>query len=181
MRAFIGITLTKQIQQKVSRIQAKIRKIGADVKYVERENLHICLRFLGDIDKNQLGAVKRALERGLEGEKELELKITAVGAFPNNNHIRVLWVGVEKGLEKFVEKINKELQEEGFEMPPGKFRGHITLGRVKTAKNKEKLQEMFKTRPCEGNMKVHVKEIGIFSSTLTKAGPFYKQEFVVNL
>jgi RNA 2',3'-cyclic 3'-phosphodiesterase len=181
MRAFIGITLAKPIQQKVSRIQAKIKKIGPDVKYVNQGNLHICLRFLGDIDKNQLGAVKRALERGLEGFNPIDLTVGNIGAFPNADHIRVIWVGIGKGLDSLVEKINKELKEEGFDLPENKFRAHITLGRVKTAKNKEKLKELIKSGRGEGRVKVNVKEIQVLSSTLTKAGPFYKQEYVVSL
>jgi len=181
MRAFIGISIPKSIKQKILQIRGKIAEAGAIIKFVEVENLHICLRFLGEINKDQIKGIKTGLKVVSERQKAFDIEVKNLGVFPNMNYIRVIWLGIIGDLEKLVKNINNELQKQGFAKPNKPFKSHLTLGRVKSARNKDELKRILKNMKIEQDMKVHVKEIRLISSVLTPDGPIYTVEGAIPL
>lgn len=95
IRCFIAIPLSDEIKEKAVEIQSRLRKANADVKWVERENLHITLRFLGEIEEAKVEKVKRLMEEVAGRFSPQKLVFKGVGAFPDLRRPRVVWIGGE--------------------------------------------------------------------------------------
>lgn len=174
MRTFIAAEISEEQKNKLVDFQAALGKSKADLKLVERENLHITLRFLGEVSEAELEKVKSGLKRAVKGKKSFTMQIKGAGVFPNTNYIKVVWAGITKGSEELAqlaEKINSEIKigktdERGFS-------SHITVARVKSAKNKDELAKVLKEFSSFDFGETIVKEIKLKESKLSPKGPTY--------
>ena len=176
MRTFIAIELSDQICEALAQIQAHLKYSGADVKWIETANIHLTLKFLGDITEENCGKIKSILDEIVRSIKPFEMSIKDIGAFPNINYPRVIWIGLDKGTvesKALAEKISEEVLKIGFQKEPRPFAPHLTIGRVRSPKNKEALKE--KIGSCQLPMVKPqlISSIILFQSTLTPKGPIY--------
>ena len=176
MRAFIAIELSDNIRDTLSQIQSHLKYSGADVKWIEKDNIHLTLKFLGEISEEKLQQVKLALEIIGKETRPFEISIKDIGAFPKIDHPRVIWVGLDKGVEEsktLAEKIDEELSKTGFAKESRPFAAHLTLGRVRSAKNRQALQQKIKNCQLSTVNCQLIKSIALFQSKLTPKGPIY--------
>lgn len=176
MRCFIAVKIPEELKEKILEVQKKLERTGADLKLVEKENLHFTIKFLGEISEKQVEEVKTFLT-SLK-EKAFEISVAGLGVFPNENYMRTIWLGIKeklfleliKKVEDGLSKIRKEQHE---------LNSHLTLARVKTAKNKEKLKTSFTELKNTEIGKMKVKALELMASELTPKGPRYRvlQEF----
>src|SRR3990167_2243722 len=144
MRSFIAIELTNEIKDELAQIQARLKYSGADVKWVEKNNIHLTLKFLGEVSEDRTKAVVSVLDDIAKGSKPFEMTIRDIGAFPKIDYPRVVWVGLDKGAsesKEITQRIEEELERSGFERESRAFSPHLTIGRVRSAKNKAALKE----------------------------------------
>ncbi len=196
MRAFIAVEISEEQRKKLTEFQSALEKCGADLKIVEPENLHMTLRFLGEISEQELEKAKKGLQFAVSGLQSFSLSIKGAGVFPNLNYIRVVWAGVEKGKEELssiAEKINSEIKVgekdalrsassvSRFARDERGFSAHITVARAKTAKSKEKIAEILKEYLNFDFGETTVSEIKIKESKLSPKGPVYSDLFSVKL
>ena len=175
MRAFIALELSKGIKNELARCQEKLKKSGADVKWVKTCNIHLTLKFLGEIPEEKLSGIKKILDSLAEEQAPFEISLFKFGAFPNLDHPRVVWAGTDKGCseaEGMADILSRELEKIGFPEEGRRFSAHLTVGRIRSDKNKESLKNLvdsLEVRPesCDIN------EIILFKSTLTPDGPIY--------
>ena len=179
MRAFIAIELPQEIKNTLSRLQAKLKAAGADVKWVEPNNIHLTLKFLGEIDEQINGKVNSCLEKIRETQKPFTISLSSPGAFPNTSSPRVVWVGIKqgdaeiKGLTIFLEKQAAEI---GLPTENREFSSHITIGRVRSGKNRRELAELL-SKLSQNSLEDNpfpANKITLFKSTLTSRGPVYE-------
>lgn len=176
MRAFIALELAGEIKKELSRLEGELRNTGAGVKWVTPENIHLTLKFLGDIEEERTEGIKKSLDGISSEEKSFEVNLFKLGAFPALDNPRVVWVGIDKGcaeVEKIAKRIEEDLEKLGFPKEERPFSAHLTLGRIKSPKNKSVLTEKLLTlevlpKSCT------VKSINLFKSTLTPEGPIYE-------
>jgi len=180
MRTFIAIELPGKIKDFLSRTQERLKTSAADVKWVEPENIHLTLKFLGEIDDKKLNKILLIIEDLANGRDTFSMRLSSIGAFPKIDFPRVIWVGIDKG-ERETEEIARGLEEKiakiGIPKENRPFSSHITIGRTRSTLNREKLvQELFKLRDGFGreNLEFPVTKITLFKSTLTPAGPNYQ-------
>jgi 2'-5' RNA ligase len=137
IRTFLAVNLSVPTIRAVTEAQTSLRQaIGKTLRvaWVAPANLHLTLKFLGDVDPEVPEAVGDVLQRGLAGRQPFEVKAAGAGAFPDEHRPRVLWVGLEdpsgalKGLHADVEQWMEAL---GFAREARPFTPHLTLGRVK--------------------------------------------------
>ena len=172
MRCFLGIEITDEIRKGAAEIQEKIKSSEADIKFVELENLHFTVKFLGDVEKIEI--VKAVAEDVAKKYEPFEIEVGGIVAQPSINYIRNFGLGVCKGEKKFVEllrEINKKLdmiRKEGREPKP-----HLTLGRVRSAKNKERLKRILAELKGVKIGKMEINEIVLYRSELKQTGPVY--------
>jgi 2'-5' RNA ligase len=180
MRAFVAIELPKEIRDSLSDIQEKLKTAQADVKWVRPQNIHLTLKFLGDINEEQLAKINLILDTLSKDKKNFSIRIASLGAFPKIDYPRVIWAGIDRG-ESQTQELAKALEERaekiGIPKEDRKFSSHITIGRIRSNLRKDKLvaglkelQGYFNETPQE----FKVNKITLFKSTLTPRGPIYE-------
>lgn len=180
MRTFIAIDLSEENKTALTKLQDELKQTQADVKWVEPENIHLTLKFLGEVTDEYVGKVKEALDKAAAGFRPFEISLSDIGAFPKLDYPRVIWVGVEKGkkeTEELAAKIEEELGKLGFSKEDRPFAAHLTIGRVRTGKNKEILKEKIqnnKGRPqWAAPTSQLISNVILYQSKLTPSGPIY--------
>lgn len=177
-RIFLGIDLPQELKEKIIELQGKLKKTGADVKWVEPDNFHFCLKFFGNITGPQMKKIISATEEVLKGQKRFAVKVEKLGAFPSNTNIRVVWTGSTKGSEELIalsNNLDEAFGKAGFEKEERPFMPHITLGRVRSNQGKDLLKaEVIHNVPIIIG-EFEVKELALYESKLSPKGPKYEK------
>ena len=181
IRCFIAVDISKNTN--IEKLLKEIEKSGAIVKLVELKNIHITLRFLGDINENIVYKIEDILKNALINIKPFKIELDGVGVFPNINYIKIIWIGIKKTeiLEEIFNRINKEINLIVPDNKMQKFKPHITIGRVKSAKNKEKILNIIKKYENKKFSEILIKTIKLKKSELTSKGPIYSDLIKINL
>jgi|SRR3989344_3534828 len=169
MRCFLAIDLNDECKDYLFKLQKEFSKY-LKAKWVEKRNLHLTLKFLGDIDENKLETVKRIL---FEIKfKRFKIYLNEIGVFPNEGFINVVWVGLKP--ENDIMDLQKKIDGALLCLFPQdqKFLSHVTLGRVKLIKNKTKFKEILKETKIN-KIGFEVNNFRLYKSELTKDGPKY--------
>jgi 2'-5' RNA ligase len=175
MRTFIAVELPENIKNKIGELQAPLKRTNAFVSWVKPENIHITLKFLGEVPEEKINEVFSAIEIALKETKKFKINLKGMGAFPDFRRPRVIWVGTGKGGEELLSmanKIEEEMEKIGFPKENRKFSPHFTIGRVKSPKNIEKLMEKVKSTDFETE-DIGVNEVTVMKSQLHPAGAIY--------
>ena len=176
MRAFIGVSLPETARASLAGLQRQLGESGADVKWVQPENLHVTLKFLDEITDEQRGRVEALLGRVASGASSFTLAMDRVGAFPSLTAPRVLWVGLSEGKESVI-RIAESIEREGQTIPLPReerpFAAHVTLGRVRSPRRREALSQRFQTLVWEPPAPFQVTALTLYRSDLSAAGPRY--------
>lgn len=141
---------------------------------MEKENLHLTLKFLGEVPPETTSEIITALSRGVQGIGKLELEVKGAGVFPNWARPRVIWVGLtpNPGLRELHRSLEQELVTLGF--PPESFSPHITLGRMKSTANWPALKENLLRWQQKVWGEEKVDKVVLMQSHLTPRGPRYQ-------
>jgi len=184
MRTFIAIELPPEVKTRLTQLQKELRETGADVKWVEPRNIHLTLKFLGEINKEVFIKLIGILENLAKKTGAFKATLSSLGVFPKNDFARVIWVGMDKGTTIISSNLEEKIQELGIPKEKRPFSTHITLGRIRSTKNKEKLmQELIKAggKLAQENLEFNVDKIVLFKSTLSSSGPIYETLKAVTL
>jgi 2'-5' RNA ligase len=179
MRAFLGIPVPDELKPRIESIQDNF--FDFDIKFVEKENLHFNLKFFEEISNEDVEKVKKIVEDICKQFQSFEIKIAGVGAFPSMNYARVVWLGVKDGyqnLASLAEMIENALESLGFESKE-KFVPHLTLGRVRSGRNKNEMIVLLKELEDIEVGKMNIDKIILFQSKLSPNGPVYEEVFNV--
>ena len=182
MRIFIAIELDNSLKERLSDIQNKILETGADIKVTPLSNIHLTMRFLGEIEEKEIPKIKNILENLAKNTFAFEISTGSIGAFPSVNSCRVIWLGIENGkgtLVNIAQQLNALLKNNGFPHEDKDFSAHITLGRVRSSKNKLRLEE-FLNQNITLDARMEIEHIVLFKSTLTKKGAIYGRLYQAN-
>ncbi|XRO77528.1 RNA 2',3'-cyclic phosphodiesterase [Methanocaldococcus sp. 10A] len=168
MRLFLAIDIPENLKNKIKEFQEHFKMKG--IKLVEKENLHITVKFLGEVDEEKL---KEILDLDLSIEP-IKIKLKHIGTFPNSNYIKVIWIKVEnENLIEIFKNIDKKLSNLGFKKEK-EYVPHLTIGRVKFIDNKKKLKDRIEKYKDIDFGEFEAKHIKLYKSTLTPNGPIYE-------
>lgn len=174
IRCFVAVDVEDpQVVSRVSSIQEQLRATGARLKLVELENLHLTLRFIGEVPQETVERIRQALE-GLEFEP-FTVHFAGLGAFPDARRPRVVWVGVSEGASELAElsaKVNKALSRLKLPSIDEEFTPHLTIARVKGGVGSLPMLLQEAARVEIGTMRVD--RVRLKRSTLTPRGPIYQ-------
>ena len=176
MRAFIAIELPDKIKEELSQLQSDLKSIGADVNWVKPDNLHLTLKFLGQIKESQISTLKDTLTKSISPLSRFTFRLEGLGAFPKMDHPRIIWVGVDQGKEKLVElaeKVEQACDPLGVQKEERPFSVHLTIGRVRSNRFLAELAKHLEKNSFRAGGPVEVTEIILFQSVLSPAGPIY--------
>ena len=137
MRCFIAIEVSIDVRAAILRAQAVLRRAAAsaDVRWVGPDQLHLTLKFLGAVLDAQVPAVSAALGAIAADTESIDLSAGGLGGFPGPTRPRVLWVGITSGVAEtaaLAGAIDGAVADLGFPPESRPFRGHLTLGRVRS-------------------------------------------------
>lgn len=135
IRCFIAIELPAQIRQKLDDYLRPLKNEFSFVRWVRVEGIHLTLKFLGEISAKQAADIQNTLSLVKFDLPRFKIRIEGSGAFPNQKHPRVIWLGLKQDAENPLYKLQKiidnELHQIGFEKEKRRFSPHLTLGRLK--------------------------------------------------
>lgn len=186
MRLFIAINFPDAMRKRLWDETAPLREVGYPIKWVDADNIHMTVKFLGDVDVSRIDDVRAGLVKAVGDTKQFCLPMGQFGAFPSPKRPRVLWVGCENlpVLELLVDAVEREMLQLDFEPEKGghAFRPHVTIGRVRRdarpaairglAKRLEGL-EFFEEPPVDS--------VDLMRSRLGSQGPRYERLGAVGL
>jgi 2'-5' RNA ligase len=177
IRTFIGVDPGKAIRDRIVTLQENLARAGTEVKWVEPENLHVTLLFLGEVDDRDLNPVCRAVADCTREQPPFLMTVETAGCFPTPRRPRVLWVGVGEGTQPLCtlhDALEPPLMELGCYRREGRqYTPHITLGRVKSDRPTEKLAAALAKQAGWKGGEITVRELLVMSSELTPKGPIY--------
>ena len=184
VRTFVAAVLSDEVKAKLREVIESLKEIDADVKYVRPDIAHLTLRFLGYVNELRLEDIKAVLRTTLQGIRPFGVSFSRIGAFPGVNAPRVVWIGVDQGRE-MLHRIWKELSENlsgiGIEKEERQYRCHLTVGRVKSGRGRDKLVSWLKSNADLEVGSMELSEIVLMESILKKEGPEYSPLEVVSL
>ncbi|MDD4879148.1 MAG: RNA 2',3'-cyclic phosphodiesterase [Candidatus Omnitrophica bacterium] len=180
LRTFIAIELPAEARDKLVSVLEALKRSGADIKWVEPENIHLSLRFIGDVSPDKAEEIKKLLAGTAAGFKSFELTMKGIGAFPDLSFPKVIWAGVDRGAAesaRIAGELEAKLQAIGIAGEERKFHPHITLGRVRSQRNSDKLRKLVETVGFEAGPVIKAGYITLFMSRLTPQGSVYTPLF----
>ncbi len=179
MRLFIALPLTKEIEEALGKIIFILKQKSGRVKWVAPKNIHLTVKFLGEVDENKLDEIKKAIQMVAKKYERVNCSLDAVGGFPNLSRPRVIWAGLAgeiENMEKIVNDIEEETFKLGFPKEEKRFKPHLTLGRIKESYGLDDLVNYIKSYRMEP-MNFQMSTLVLFKSTLTPGGPIYDKLF----
>jgi len=178
LRLFWAINLPEEHKLKLSRIQASLLQCGPDAKWVEYRNLHLTVKFLGETDPSMVKAITASVSQRLKLYRGFILNLEGLGFFPNSANPRVLWAGLKgevAALKGIAGVVDHCMAEYGFAMEVRRFSPHLTLARLKSSTNKDKLIKGMEAE--EPRVKAlgdfNVFSVDLMQSQLSRLGPSY--------
>ena len=182
IRAFIAVNLAPPVIEEIAKVQAVLQEARGDVRWTRVESLHLTLKFLGDIARNQVEPIVSALREALRERPSLHLEAQGVGAFPNLKRPRVLWAGIQgAGIKELSETIETVLMPLDFPPEEREFTPHLTLGRVRSLRGWERVLGVVKKYKQTYFGRSTVDQVILYQSDLRPEGAVYSVLGAVSL
>jgi RNA 2',3'-cyclic 3'-phosphodiesterase len=184
IRCFLAIELPEALRDGLARVQEELKRSRADVRWVAPGNIHLTLKFFGNIPDDEIGPLAQAAREAAAATAPLQFKVTFAGAFPSPNAPRVVWLGLGGDLVPLTQlfyRLEKAYATLGYPPEGRAFNPHLTLGRVKSPANRDKLARMLAKLPPVDWPPFEVKELILFQSVLSPQGSKYTPLKVIPL
>ncbi|MFA4983833.1 MAG: RNA 2',3'-cyclic phosphodiesterase [Candidatus Omnitrophota bacterium] len=187
MRAFLAIEVPAEIKVFLGALQDKLRRSGADVKWVEPENIHLTLKFLGEIGDEQAGQVGEAMEEICSLQDDFIIALGELGAFPRLSSPRIIWVGLSRGAQeatRLAAQLDERISLFGIPKEKKEFSPHLTIARTRSVLNMTSLIQCLndcRLMPQEKKLEFRSSKVFLIKSTLTPQGPLYERLKKANL
>lgn len=175
IRSFVALELSEEVREQLVALLERLRGTSAAVKWVEPENLHLTLKFLGEVPEEQIELVVETLKAIAQATKPFSFTVKGVGGFPDLRRPRVLWVGVEavQPLIRLQQLVEKAMEQLGFAPEGRAYHPHITIGRVKAMVGMERVKEILSEYANAKFGEVFASRLTLFRSDLSREGPTY--------
>ena len=180
IRAFIALELPKQIYQSLDQVisQLKNRLVGSAIRWTPADNIHLTLKFLGEISTTNVEILEKLLRAEAAGCSHFEISIGGLGAYPTIHNPRVIWVGVEApsdliNLQRLIEAATERL---GYMKEDRPFSAHLTLGRVSRSaapRDARLIGEVLESTKVGFLGAAHIGAVYLFKSDLRTTGSIY--------
>lgn len=179
LRAFIAVEIPLDVRQAVCNATSDLqRRIGSLVRWVPVENMHLTLKFLGDISPSNIDILTQILQAETDLFPCFELRLTGLGAFPNLKRPRVLYIGIQapaalESLQRGIESASRRL---GYESEERGFSPHLTLGRVKqnvSSTEQQMIRRALEETKIDSLGTARVDSVHLYKSDLKSSGSVY--------
>ena len=181
VRTFIALEAPDSFRDIAVKLQNELSRFKCRISWTKKAGMHLTLKFLGDVDANQINAIAEMLEKTASGFSPFEVKLGNPGAFGGKNP-RVLWLGLlaPSTLGELAVAIDKAMHGLGFPLENRKFHPHLTLGRIKDDTGTSELLQYLKACKVE-EASFKAGEVILFKSELKPSGAVYTSLMSVSL
>lgn len=169
MRCFVAITLDEPVRRALVKLLAELRPRSRDVRWSSDHQLHVTLKFLGEVDPEDIQAISSVVTAAAAEVEPFDIRLTRLGVFPNERECRVLWCGVAdeaEGTRRWVELADPFFEDLGIRPEGRRFTPHITLGRMKGPAGKAEIRKLLQTAAVPAAPAMGVSEVTLFESEL---------------
>jgi 2'-5' RNA ligase len=177
VRTFLGIDVGAKIRNRLVALQEDLALDLPQVKWVEPDNLHVTLLFLGEVDQREVLDICRAAQKAVVDMPAFTMSVEGTGCFPNARRPHVVWVGVGKGVQEVCavhDAIEKPLVNLGcYRREARAFTPHVTLGRIRGEAPGDAVAQALAKHSAWNGGEVLVRDVHVMSSELTGDGPIY--------
>lgn len=183
LRTFIAVDIPPNIQQAIQHNVENLRKtIGNSVRWVPVHNIHLTLKFLGDVSSANVEMLTQMLRIEADSCPSFDLSISGLGSFPNSKRARVLFIGIQvpAGLEALQRGIESATTKLGYESDPRPFSPHLTIGRVRDhipASDQQRLRKTLEETKIDSLGIARVDSVHLYKSELKPGGSVYTKLF----
>jgi len=187
IRAFIAIELPLDVQDQLGLIISRLKeKSPRAVRWVAARNIHLTLKFLGNVSQENLTQLTRVIQNAAQRSKCFVFKVGGLGAFPNKIHPRVIWIGIDAPpiLMDIQQGIDRETSRLGYQNEERGFSAHLTLGRVSqhaTPQEVKQIAELLAQTTFDSIRSVEVTSLRLYRSDLQPGGAVYTPLFEARL
>ena len=175
IRGFIAFDIANDnVFNRIATAQKMILQTNADVKLVEPKNIHITVRFLGEIAPDVVEKVYEAMKN--IKFTPFNITLSGLGVFPTINYPRVVWAGITDGaqqLKSIFEQLEPQIHELGFAPEPEGFTPHLTIARVRSGANKQRLVDLVQRQEFYDFGNIRADCLRLKKSVLSPKGPAY--------
>ena len=178
IRTFIAFKLPKHMISLLGSIQQKLMGYNFKIRWVNPENIHLTIKFLGNMKESDLSNISNALSESARNYGPFSFSAKGLGIFPGLYRPRVLWVGLSGEIEqiaRFQQDLDHTLSAFGFPKENRPFQGHLTLGRFKGNTHSGKLAEALNTQSDFESEPVTIDRVILYKSDLTPSGAVYSE------
>ena len=179
IRTFVAIPLGDQVKREAIRLIERLRHPDDRIKWVPTDNLHLTLKFLGEVDNTEVPSVCNVVQDACRDRDPFELHFAGTGGFPDLDRPRVLYVAIEdesRGLTEIVSELETGYADLGFKPESRDYTPHLTIGRTKGGRGKASEEVIARMRAAQqleiGRMVVE--SVHVIASFLDKQGPTYQ-------
>ena len=176
VRAFVAANLDPDLKAVLATVQDRLKAARADVGWVRPENLHLTLKFLGQVEQDRMSAIGEAIAAAASGCGPIRLVFQGLGAFPRPREARIVWIGLSHGTEALAAlqaRVEVGLESIGFAREARPFTAHLTLGRVRGPARREQLARALAEAPAEALGEMVLDRIELMKSNLNAGGARY--------
>jgi RNA 2',3'-cyclic 3'-phosphodiesterase len=176
LRAFVAVPISDAVAVFLRQLQAQIQLPAANIRWVTAENIHLTLKFLGDIDPSRVPEVAARMDAAAGIFRPFSIVAKGVGVFPNLRHARVIWVGLEGCIDRLKAiqaALESGLESIGFKREAREFSGHLTIGRIRRRTGARMIGASLDSAKAAVSDSFRVDRLMLFKSILKPNGPEY--------
>ncbi len=183
MRLFIAVDIN--FNRKISEFYLQTKELfkNEKIKWVDPDNFHLTLKFLGETQTDKIPFIENSLKEIAKNYKKFEIEISGIGVFPNLYKPKVLWIGINKYeiLTEIAHQIDTKLQKIGFEPETRIFKPHLTIGRIKFIRSLSKLKNYVEKNSEKFFNRQKINSIILYQSILSPQGAKYNALKIIKL
>jgi len=180
IRSFIAIELPTTVKQELTTLEDLLKKRCPQVvRWVDPQNIHVTLKFLGDVDSDRVDEINMAIDEATQGMSPFHLELKDLGVFPNLNRVNIIWVDAKGDLDKLTDlqkQIESNMEQLGFAREDRDFTPHLTLGRVRdyaSPDDRKKIGQVLAQTAFASAQVITVNSVNLMKSQLTNTGAIY--------
>ena len=187
LRAFIAVELPLEIRQNVQQATLSLRRdTGSLIRWVTVENMHLTLKFLGDISSSNVEVLTQLIHAQAGSFNSFDIHLSGIGSFPNPRRPRVIYVGIQApaALEAFQRQMESAIHRLGYNPEERAFAPHLTIGRVRqhvSADDQQKIRRALEEATIDSLGTARVNSVHLYKSDLKPNGPAYTKLFSAHL
>lgn len=175
MRLFVAILLDEAVREALRRVQESLRKRCADVRWTPPHQVHLTVKFLGEVADRRVSEVAGAIDRAAKGSSPFTMTVSGTGCFPPRGAARIVWAAAEEpsgAMVACVAAVEEELARLGFAKESRPFAAHLTIGRVREDRSGGAIREAV-LKAAYAPVEQNVDRLTLMSSVLSPKGPTY--------